>query len=598
MMPGAMPEGRTDVWLPSDLPAQGRVSYVLARLKPAVSMAAAAAELSAMAMRRPGQSPETTGVQVSPMTDVVVAPVRRSLWLLLAAVGLVLLAACANVAGLLLVRTASRTRELAIRSAIGAGRARVVRLVLIESLLLSLAGGLGGLVLARWGTRALVAFGAGRIPRAHEVALDWTVFGFLLLACLATAVLCGLAPALTAARTDVQAAMRESGGQATMGVGATRVRDGLVVAEVALAFVLAIGAAMVMREMDRLQRIPTGMDTTNAVALHLTPRAPAADYYAIEARVMQLPGVQSAGFIQLLPLQHWGWEADFAIRGRPPDEPGRRPIAGLRYVTPGYFRTLGIPIVKGRGFGDGDHDKAPRVILVNEALARRYFADEDAVGRETNRGTIVGVVGDVRNVALGRPADPELYYPAAQNVTMASDIGMSLIVRGAGAPAALVEPIRAAVREVNPGLAVFNVRTMDQVVADSLWELRLYRWVVGLFAMLALALAAIGLYGVTAYAAAARTREFAIRMALGSDHRALVRTVIGRGLWTTAAGLAVGAAGAWAVARLLSEAGAGEAGPAIYLTVAVLLVVLSLLAGAIPAMRVAALNPTSALRQD
>ena len=598
MMPGALPEGRTDVWVPSDLPVQGRVSYVAGRLKAGISLEAPAAELSLMAMRRQGQSPETTGIGLSRMVDVVVSPVRQSLWLLFAAVGLVLLAACANVASLLLVRTAARTREVAIRAAVGAGRLRVVRLVLVESLLLSMAGGLAGLMLARWGTQALIAFGAGRIPRAHEVALDWSVFAFLLIACLATSLLCGLAPALTAARTDVQAAMRESGGQATMTRGASRLRDGLVVAEVALAFVLAVGAAMVMRELDRLQRIPIGMDTANTMALHLTPRAPAGDYGAIEARVRQLPGVQAAGFIQLVPLQNWGWEADFAIRGRPLEAPGRQPVAGLRYVTPGYFAALGIPVVSGRGFTDGDHDKAPRVILVNQALARKYFAGEDPIGRDTTRGTIVGVVGDVRSVAPGRPADPELYYPAAQNVTMASDIGMSLIVRGTASPSTLVEPVRGAVRAVNPGLAVFNVKTMDQVVADSLWELHLYRWVVGLFAMLALTLAAIGLYSVTAYAATARTREFAIRMALGSDQRALVGTVLGRGLWMTAIGLVAGAAAAFAAARLLGEFGAGQADPLTWVVVGALLIALSLLAAAVPALRVATLNPVAALRQD
>jgi putative ABC transport system permease protein len=340
------------------------------------------------------------------------------------------------------------------------------------------------------------------------------------------------------------------------------------------------------------------MDATNVAVLHLTPRATAGDYYAIEAQAKRLPGVQSAGFIQLVPLQNWGWEATFEIKGRPPEPPGRQPVAGLRYVTPGYFGTLAIPVVKGREFGESDHEKAPRVIVVNEALARRYFAAEDPVGRETSRGTIVGVVGDVHNVALGRPADPELYYPAAQNVTMAPDIGMSLLVRGAGAPSLLIESIRGVVRSVNPGLAAFNVKTMEQVVADSLWELRLYRWVVGLFAVLALALAAIGLYGVSAYAAAARTREFAIRMALGSDHRALAGTVIGRGLRMTGIGLAAGAAGALAAVRAIGEIGIGDTTAAAYLTVGCLIVMLSLLAAAVPAIRVARLNPVSALRQD
>src|SRR6185295_5688847 len=252
------------------------------------------------------------------------------------------------------------------------------------------------------------------------------------------------------------------------------VRDALVVAEVAVAFVLACGAAAVITEVARLRQVPTGMITEHVRSLHLTPRAPAADYYAIESRVSGLPGVAAAGLTQLVPLQNWGWEADFTVRGRPREG---RPIAGLRYVTPGYFRTLGIPILRGRSFTEGDAATAPRVVIVNDALARRYFPGEDPVGRDLDRGTIVGVAGDVRQAGLQRPADPEIYYPAAQNVTMASDIGMSLVVRTAGGvetrtanpfarlrsavrPDPLVDLIRATVRDVNPSLAIFNVRDM------------------------------------------------------------------------------------------------------------------------------------------
>jgi putative ABC transport system permease protein len=601
---GALTESRTDLWIPltplrapSGQLRQGR-SHVTARLRPGVSIEAAAAELRVIASRLEAQSPAGTriGVRLVPLADAVLGPVRRSLWMLFAAVGLVLAAACANVANLLLARMTVRIREVTTRAALGANRLRLVRQFLVESLLLSLGGGLVGVAIARWATDLLVALGSARIPRAHEIALDWRAFGFLLLACLATAVLFGLAPAIAAARVDMQAVTKESGGHATMGRTYGRIRDGLVVVEVALAFVLALGAAIVMREIIRLQHVETGMVTENVLALHLTPRAPASDYYAIERRVAELPGVQAAGVTQLVPLQNWGWQAGFSIRGRPPGEPLR---TELRYVTPGYFRALGIPLLRGRALTEGDHADAPRVILVNDALARRYFPGEDPVGRELDRGTIVGVVGDVRQAGLERPGEPEIYYPAAQNVAMASDIGMSLIVRTAAAPERVTDMVRAAVRGVNPNLAIFNVKTMQQVLADSLWELNLYRWLIGLFAALALVLAAIGLYGVLSYNVTSRTREFAVRLALGSEPIALARRVLARAAGLAGAGLAAGIVVALAVTpsvRILSANLGGD--PLTYAAIAALLLALALASCVVPAIRVARVNPATALRHD
>jgi putative ABC transport system permease protein len=434
-LPGALPESRTDLWVPREptTPRRGR-AHAIARLKPGVAIGAAGAELRVIAERleRQQENPRfRVGVRVVPLREVVLpAPVRRSLWMLFAAVGLVLAAACATVANLLLTRTALRAREVATRAALGAGRARLVRQLLAESLLLALAGAAAGAVVARWGTSLLVALGAAKIPRAHEIALDWRAFGFLFAVCLTTALLAGLAPAAAAARVDVQGVLRAAGGGASAGRGYGAVRDALVVTEVALAFVLSLGAALVIREVVRLRRVESGMVTAGVVTLHLTPRAPAAEYYAIEDRVRQLPGVRAAGFTQLVPLQPWGWEGDFAIRGRPAPA-DERLVTGLRYVTPGYFDALGIPVVRGRALGAQDVEGAPRAVVVNEALARRYFPGEDPVGRELDRGTIVGVVGDVRQVRLDRPAEPELYYPAAQNVAMTSDIGMTLVVRAA-----------------------------------------------------------------------------------------------------------------------------------------------------------------------
>jgi predicted permease len=482
------------------------------------------------------------------------------------------------------------------RAALGAGRTRLVRQFLAESLLLSLAGGLVGVAVARWGTDLLVALGSAKIPRAHEIALDWSAFGFLLLVCLATAVLFGLAPALTAARIDVQRALRESGGRSTMGRGYGRLRDGLVVAEVAFAFVLGLGALLLIRELIRLRSTDTGMVTGNTITLHLTPRAPARDYYAIEEGVAQLAGVQAAGFTQLVPLQNWGWEADFSIPGRSAE--GRR-VAGLRYVTPGYFPALGIPILRGRAFTERDHADALPVILINDALARRYFPGADPVGIQLDRGTIVGVVGDVRQVGLDRPAEPELYYAAAQNVTMASDIGMTLIVRTTGRPEPLIDGIRSAVRAVNPGLAIFNLRTMEQVLADSLWELNLYRWLIGLFAALALALAVIGLYGVMSYTVTARMREFAVRLSLGSDPARLARLVLARGVRLASAGIVAGGMVALLVTPALGSLSVrGRGHPATYAGIAAALLAITLVACFIPAIRAARVDPAAALRHD
>jgi putative ABC transport system permease protein len=604
-LPGTIVESRIDLWVPLAPPRlgtgelrRGRVS-VVAKMKPGVSLRAAQAELDAIAARLRERHPDpqrTYQARIAPLTEVIVAPVRRSLWMLFAAVGLVLVAACANVANLLLVRLMLRRREVVTRAALGASGGRLLRQFLTESLLLSLAGGVLGALIARWCTNVLATLVANRLPRAHEIALDWVAFAFLLTCCVAVAIAFGLGPAVSAARLPIHDVAKEGAGHSTAGRNFGRLRDGLVVVEVALAFVLAAGAAQVMREIARLGNVPTGMRTENVLTLHVTPRVPPQDYYAIERAVARLPGVDAAGFIQLVPLQNWGWEADFSIQGRAPQG---RPRAGLRYVTPGYFDALGIPVLRGRGFADSDTADAPRVILVNDALARAYFPGEDPVGRELDRGRIVGVVGDVRQVRLDRPAEPEIYYPVAQNVAMTSESGMSLLVRSATAPERMTAAIRAAVRSVNPHLAIFNVRAMRHVVADSLWELNLYRWSIGLFAALTLVIAAIGLYAVISQGVSSRTREFALRLALGSPWDRLARSVIARAAGLAAAGLAIGGLAAYLSAPWLQQlpspialdwAGFAAAGA--------MLVTIAVVASAVPARRAARVDPAAALRQD
>ena len=382
---------------------------VTGRLRPGVTIGAAAAELDAIEKRLDVTAPgpyRALGVQLVPLADDVLGDVYKSLWLLFGAVGLVLAAACANVANLLLSRTTARAHEVVTRAALGASPRRLIGQFLVESLLLGLTGGAVGILVAHWTLNLLVTIGASRIPRAHEIALDWSAFAFLLTICMVVAVLFGLGPALLASRTDAHDITKTSGGRSTTSSTFSRIRDGLVIVEVALAFVLALGVAGVMRELSRLERTDTGMVTDNVITLHLTPRLPDADYLAIENRVAELPGVSAAGFIQMVPLQNWGWIGDIHITGRPRED---RPTIELRTVTPGYFSALGVPIRKGRNVSAGDGLREPGVFLVNETFARLHFGGEDPVGRDTDRGTIVGVVGDVRQAGLNRPVAPEIY---------------------------------------------------------------------------------------------------------------------------------------------------------------------------------------------
>ncbi len=593
--PGALPESRTDLWIAAD--RMGR-SQVIGRLKPGVSVGLAEQELEliekGLDVTAPGRY-RATGVHLTSLADEVLGPVHRSLWLLFGAVGLVLAAACANVANLLLARTTARAQEIVTRAALGAGPLRLVRQFLAESLLLSLAGCAAGVALAFWGVDVLLAVGAAKIPRAHEVALDWQAFLFLLIVCVGTAVLFGLAPALLAARADTQSITKESGGRSTVSSRYGYMRDALVVVEVALAFVLAFGAAGVMRELNRLERTDSGMVTGNVMTLHLTPRVADHDYYAIEERVSQLPGVRAAGFIQMVPLQNWGWIGDFNITGRPREE---RPTVELRTVTPGYFKALGIP-VRGRLVTEADALGKSPVILINEALARAHFRGDDPIGRQTDRGTIVGVVGDVRQAGLDLPAIPEIYGPVNRDAGIASDLGLSLIVSTSASPETIVNAVRATVREVNPILAIFNVKPMDLVVSDSLWELNLYRWLVGLFAALALVLATIGLYGVISYGVTSRSREFAVRLALGSDPAGLARLVLVRGARLATIGLVLGVAGALSLLPLLRGLPASiRPDVTTFAAISALLMAISFVACLVPALRVAAVNPAAALRHD
>lgn len=599
--PTALPETEVDIWLLAEEPWRAGRVPVIGRLRQGVTVDQAFTELTVIEQRLDQTTQSQTrpvGVRVVALADDVVGPVRRSLWLLLAAVALVLVAACANVANLLLARTAQRAREVVTRAALGAGRMRLVRQLFTESLVLSIAGGTLGIIVAWWGLDVLIAIGAARIPRAHEIALDWSAFTFMFVACLGTSVLFGLAPAIAASRADVHSITKDASGRATMGRGFRRMRDGLVIAEIALAFVLALGAAMVMRELDRLQQQDAGFTTANVLTVHMTPRLEESQYYRTEERIAQLPGVESAGLVHMVPLQNWGGIGSFQVRGAIA-APEQMPIADLRAVTPRYFETLQIPLRAGRGLTERDRLSNPQGIVINEALARTYFPGADPIGRQLDRGVIVGVVGDIRARSLAVAPVPQIYFSVGVNSGIAADIGMALLVRTRGAPAALVDRVRTAVHEMHPSIAIFNVKTMEQIVDESMWELNLYRWLIGLFAALALVLTAIGLFGVISYGATARRREFAIRLALGSDQTRLARGVVARGIVLTVVGLVVGGAASVAMIRVLtSVAVATSPGPLIVATICALLLVIAVAACAVPAVRVALLEPVSVLRDE
>ena len=617
ILPGAAPEARSDLWTVARPPTQPRVriSHVVARLKPNATIAAAEAELNGMARRltaSPSDAATSRGARVVALNDAIVpATVRRLLLFLFGAVGVVLALACANLTNLFLARMTLRLREVATRTALGASPFRLARLFLAESLVIVFAGGLLGLALAWWGTARLMVLVRAQMPRAHEVALDWRVFVFLFLTCATAALLLGLAPAAIAGRSSMRAAFQDTGGAATASRGQRRLRDGLVVLEVALAFVLAVGATLLVRELVRLRDLNAGMAPDNVLTVHvgqrMTPRTDPRSFYAIADRVAQLPGVRAAGFTQLLPLQNWGWtsnSSDFRRRRQEATEaaPQTTPFPiELRYVTPGYFQALGIIVRRGRSFTDRDVRDAPPVIVINDTLARRFFGDDDPVGVETTRGTIVGVIADVRQIHLDREAAPEIYFPIAQNWSQVSELGMSLVVAARERPDSLAGEIRAEIRDIAPSLAVFSVRTMEGVIADSLSDFTLFLLLMAIFAALAVVLAGTGTFGVMAYLASSRTREFAIRIALGADGLRVARLVLGHGARITSLGLGAGLLAALLVAPLLRTLPPVTVRPLDVRTIVPVALLIGAVAGVaclIPAWRASRANPLTALKAD
>jgi putative ABC transport system permease protein len=611
--------GQFDVWRP--LVATGglrdnRRSHllgVLARLKPGQTLAQAQADLTRVThgieQQHPGIDPELDG-SLSGLQARMVEPLRAALLVFLCAVGFVLLVACANVANLLLARAATREKEMALRAALGAGRLRLARQLVTESMLLAGLGGAAGFLLAWWGVRLVAALDPVSFPRINEVSLDGRVLLFTLLISMLTGVLFGLAPVLQLPKLRLAEPLKE-GGRNTQGLARRGLRQFLVVTEVALTLVLLLGAGLLAHSFYRLLRVERGFDATNVLTVNLNlpsskypePAQQTAFLQQTLARVSQLPGVRAAGLVLTLPFQG-GPATDFDIEGRPlaPGEP--EPVADIRIVDANYFRTLAIPLRQGREFNERDTAAAPRVMIINEALARRYWPQENPLGRrvtmkdwgEPLTGEIVGVVGNVKADGLSAAVRPMIYWPYPQFPSPFNN----LVLRTAGDPLSVVSALKEQIRAVDREQPLANIQTMEQLIAASVAPQRFNTLLLGVFAALALVLAAVGIYGVLAYTVAQRRHEIGVRMALGAQRRDVLRLVVGQGMKLVLSGLAVGWLAAFGLTRLLSKLlfGISPTDPLTFVGVPLLLVGVAWLACYLPARRAAQVDPLAALRNE
>ena len=613
------PSASTELWVPlvpTESQIQSRGShwmFAMGRLKPSVALEQAQEQMTSIARRLEEQYPnEQAGrsIKLIPLQEETVQNVRPALMVLLGAVAFVLLIACTNVANLLLARAASRRKEIAIRTSLGASRARLIRQFLTESVLLAVVGGALGLLLALWSLDALLALAADSLPRAGEVRLDWRVAGFTSLLSIVTGIVFGLAPALQSSKMEVQSVLKESGAG---GASARRnkLRSLLVVVEVASAIVLLVGAGLLIKSFIRLQQTETGFKAENLLTMgvalpqakYSTPQAVPAFYRQTLERIAALPGVEAAGAISLLPIQQTGTNGDIAIEGQGPYPPGQAPLAEYRTVSPDYFRAMGIPLLTGRFLDERDQEKSAPAILVNQALVNSFLEGRDPLGTRIQAGspdwiTIVGVVGDVKQSGITRETRPEIYFPYTQVGNFVPS--MSLVVRSSLDTATLTAAIRREVQAVDPAQPIHNIRTMEAVIARSVSNDRLNMILLSIFASVAVALAVIGIYSVMSYTVTQSTRDIGIRMALGAERSDIVRMVVGQGLGLTSIGAVAGLASSFALTRLLASLlySVSATDAATFAVVPVLLVAVSALACFIPARRATRVDPIVALRYE
>lgn len=613
------PSRTTELWVPLVITPQQSAErgshwlMTVARLKPGVSLEQANEQMNLIAKRIEQQYPGQLGrgVLLIRAQEEMVRNIRPALLMLLVAVGFVLLISCTNVANLLLARATTRRREIAIRLAMGAGRGRLIRQLLTESALLSLLGGAVGLMIAYWGITGLVKLATGILPRANEVSLDGRVVGFTIALSLLTGIVFGLAPALQTSRADLQHDLKE--GSAAAGNQRTWLRSLLVIGEIAAALILLVGASLLIKSFARLQQTESGVKTENVLTAGIT--LPDAKYDTVKSiaqfhkqmleRVSALPGVQSAGIISKLPMQEWGFNGSIQIEGQAPTRPGTRDsFVEFRAVSPGYFATLGIPLVAGRMLDDRDQETTSPSIVVNQTLVRQYLPGQDAIGKpvviDNAKYQIVGVVGDVRQSGLAQNARAEIYWPYTQSPDASLTQTVSLAVRAAGNPTALTSSVRDAVLSVDPGQPIHNVKTMEEVISDSVSDSRLNVLLLSLFAAVALTLALIGVYSVMSYLVAQSTREIGIRIALGAQMRDVLRLVVSQGMLLIAIGVAIGIVLAFALTRLMESLlyGVTATDPLTFVVSPLIIAAVALIACLIPALRATKVDPMIALRYE
>ena len=594
--------------------------FAIGRLKSGVSREQANTEMVAIAKRLEEQYPiynTGTGADVIPLQEQVVKNVRPALILLVGAVSFVLLIACANVANLLLARAAHRGREVAIRTSMGAGRARLIRQLLTESVLLSLGGGLFGLLLAWASLGPLLKISAGTLPQAFTVGIDRSVLVFTITVSVVTGIVFGIAPALRATRLDLRETLNEGSRGSTPGPGHQRFRGALIASEFALAMLLVVGAALLLRSFSRMQDVSIGFlpdhllvaDLPISQGAYAKPEQRYAFFDRLVDRVRTLPGVRSVGAASTLPVSGTGGLIHFNIYGRPPKTPHDYIAAGYRAVTANYFETLGVPLLQGRFIAPADIEKAPSVVVINATMARVYFPGANPLGKRMQIGAtpesevpwmeIVGVVGDVTQ-GLGLDPKAEMYLPYHQGDQLLPVFQLSVVLRTAGDPRQQAAALRAALAEIDPNQPLVKVRTMEDNMAATVAEPRFRAWLIGIFAGLALLLAAVGIYGVMSYSVTQRTSEIGIRITLGAQPQDVFRIVVGEGLRFALIGVALGVAGGLALTRLLNSFlyGVSATDPLTFAGVAVLLILVSAAACFFPARRATRVDPIIALRYE
>jgi putative ABC transport system permease protein len=591
----------------------GHYINVVGRLRPGVSVAQARAELELLATQLAKQYPDSNkgwGIFLMPIQDYIVRDVKPVLYTLLGAVGCVLLIACANLANLLLARASARSREISIRAALGAGRGRLIRQLLTESVVLSLCGGVAGVILARWGLDALLALAPSSLPRISEIHLDSGVLIFSLALSIITGLVFGIAPAWLAARADVNEALKQGTRGSTEGGARGRLRSALVVLEVTFALMLLGGAGLLARSFIQLAQVDPGFIPENATLLQLSlpqkkyamPEQQTAFADALLERVKVLPGVQSAGITHSMPLVG-GYVLTFSIEGRPPIAPSDQPSTHYYAVTPDYFRAMGIRLIRGRTFTPRDDAKAPRVAIINEAFARQFFPNEDPIGKRIDIDLgpdawreIVGIVGDIKQDGPDQATSAQSYEPFAQKPFNSID----LVIRTKGAPAALLGALRPAVYAVDKDQPIGTIRPLEEIMVERIASQRFAMTLLTVFSLVALVIAAVGIYGVMAYSVVQRTGEFGIRMALGAQQRDVLHLVLMQGGKLIGLGLVIGLAATLAASRAMGSMlfNTSAQDPLTLGTITLLLGAVALIACLLPASRATKVNPIEALRSE